>query len=147
MQFYLDTSIFGGYFEDEFSEWSTKLIHSIENGEHYAIISDITIKEIEKAPEHVFNLFQRVIQSNAEFVLMDKRAEDLANLYLKEKIVSQKYKADALHIAIATVNKIDVLVSWNFKHIVHLDKIRLYNAVNLKYGYSIIEIRSPREIV
>lgn len=44
-------------------------------------------------------------------------------------------------------NKVDILVSWNFKHIVNLNRIRLYNATNLKYGYQILEIRTPREIL
>ena len=58
-----------------------------------------------------------------------------------------KFFEDALHIAIATINKVDVLVSWNFKHIVNINRIRLYNSVNLKSGYSMIDIRSPREIL
>lgn len=71
----------------------------------------------------------------------------LANHYLDENVVSDKYLIDAQHIAIATVNKVDVVVSWNFQHIVNLNKIRSYNGVNLKYGYSLIEIRSPRELI
>jgi hypothetical protein len=66
---------------------------------------------------------------------------------MDQKIVSQKYYGDALHIAIATVIGVDVLVSWNFKHIVNLDKIKLFNSVNLKEGYSILEIRTPREVI
>ncbi len=66
---------------------------------------------------------------------------------MKDKIVTHKYRSDALHIAIATINKVDVLTSWNFKHIVNLSRIRLYNSINLKYGYGQIEIRSPRDIV
>ena len=54
---------------------------------------------------------------------------------------------DALHVALATLNNADVLASWNFKHIVNLDRINLYNSINLRLGYKIIEIRSPREIL
>jgi len=54
---------------------------------------------------------------------------------------------NALHIAIATINQVSVLASWNFKHIVNLDRIRMYNSVNLKNGFSILEIRTPREIL
>jgi hypothetical protein len=79
--------------------------------------------------------------------LSDDESEHLAEQYIKEGAINRSSEEDALHIAIATVNKVDVLVSWNFKHIVNLDRIRKYNAVNLKYGYSIIEIRSPREIL
>jgi hypothetical protein len=81
-----------------------------------------------------------------EVVISDAESRDLANLYLDEKAVSSKYYEDALHIAIATINKVDVLVSWNFKHIVNLERIRKYNAVNLMNGYTMLEIRNPREI-
>ncbi len=73
--------------------------------------------------------------------------EDLADAYLKEGAITKKWHEDALHIAIATINKVDVLVSWNFKHIVNLDKIKKYNGVNLKHGYTMLEIRNPREIL
>ena len=71
----------------------------------------------------------------------------LAEQYILEGAVSGKFYEDALHIAISTINQVNVLASWNFKHIVNLDRIRQYNAVNLKSGYSILEIRSPREIL
>jgi predicted nucleic acid-binding protein len=147
MRLYLDTSIFGGYFEDEFSEWTVKLIDRIVEGDDVAVISDITLRELENAPDSVRNLSERVIQENAELVEMTDEAEKLSQNYIKEKVVTQKYFADAVHIAIATINKVDVLVSWNFHHIVNLKRIRLYNSVNLKYGYTLLEIRSPREIV
>jgi hypothetical protein len=80
-------------------------------------------------------------------VLNDEEAEYLAGAYLKEGAITRKFYEDALHIAIATINKVDVLVSWNFKHIVNLDRIKMYNGVNLKHGYIILEIRNPREIL
>jgi hypothetical protein len=72
---------------------------------------------------------------------------DLADSYMKRNIVTTKYYADALHIAIATVLGVDVLVSWNFKHIVNLNKIKLFNSVNLQEGYPLIEIRTPKEVI
>lgn len=80
-------------------------------------------------------------------MISDVNARELADYYLKEKIITAKFYSDALHISIATINKVDVLTSWNFKHIVNLNRIRLYNSVNLKYGFNMIEIRSPRDIV
>lgn len=72
-----------------------------------------------------------------------------ASLYLRisVRVGCRKFHEDALHIAIATIHKVDVLVSWNFKHIVNLDRIKKYNGVNLKHGYMILEIRNPREIL
>ena len=61
--------------------------------------------------------------------------------------IAARMRADALHIAVATVARVDVLVSWNFKHIVNLRRIHAYNAVNLKRGYPLLEIRTPREVL
>ena len=71
----------------------------------------------------------------------------LAEKYLELKIVSENYYGDALHIAIATVLCVDLLVSWNFKHIVNLNRIKLFNSVNLREGYGILEIRTPMEVI
>ena len=147
MRLNIDTSVFGGCFEQEFELWSNKLIEKILSGEYVALVSDITLAELSKAPKYVRDLADNVISKNAEFVLANSDAQELANKYLKGKIVTEKFRSDALHIAAATVHKIDVLTSWNFKHIVNLNRIRLYNSVNLKYNYSLIEIRSPRDIV
>ena len=147
MKLYIDTSVFGGYFEAEFELWSKKLIDGIIHGEYTAVVSDITLTELSGAPKYVRDLADKVISENAEFILADNEAEELAGRYIKEKIVTQKFRSDALHIALATIHKIDVVTSWNFKHIVNLNRIRLYNSVNLKHGYSIIEIRSPRELI
>jgi len=82
-----------------------------------------------------------------EVLKITEEIRSLAKLYIKEKVVTQKYYGDALHIACATVNQIDVLVSWNFTHIVNFNRILLYNSVNLKQGYRSIQIYSPREVL
>lgn len=74
------------------------------------------------------------------------RAEELAAAYIEDGAIDARMRADALHIALATVARVDVLVSWNFRHIVNLKRIRAYNAVNLKSGYPVLEIRTPREV-
>ncbi|MGI8892205.1 MAG: PIN domain protein [Bacteroidia bacterium] len=147
MKLYIDTSVFGGYFEPEFELWSKNLFNQIIEGSYTAAVSDITLLELENAPKKVLKFANSIISQNAEFLLADVDARLLADYYLKEKIITARFHSDALHIAIATINKIDVLTSWNFKHIVNLNRIRLYNSVNLKYGYSMIEIRSPRDII
>ena len=97
MRIYIDTSVIGGYFDEEFQEWSQKLFEEFRSGKKTAIISDVTLGELEDAP--------------------------------------------------LNVNRADILVSWNFKHIVNYKLIRLYNSVNLKYGYPVLEIRTPRETI
>jgi len=71
----------------------------------------------------------------------------LADTYIAENVVGETSREDCFHIALATINKVDILVSWNFKHIVNVFRIRGYNAVNLKLGYTQIDIRSPKDIV
>ncbi len=144
---YTDTSVFGGCFDDEFSEHSKKFIEQLKTGKQILVISDLTIRELEGAPRKVKDLFQALPKMFVEYVALDKEARDLADKYIEEQALTRKSFVDAQHIAIATTNHVDVLVSWNFKHIVNLRRIRLFNAANLKYGYSFIEIRSPREII
>lgn len=144
---YVDTSVFGGCFDAEFEEWSNKLIEEFKLGLKVLIISDLTLKELEEAPADVKNLVGEIPGEHKEYVILNDEARDLASHYIEEGVVSDGYLVDAQHIAIATVNRVDILVSWNFRHIVNLTKIRLYNSVNLKYGYSLLEIRSPREVL
>jgi len=144
---YIDTSVIGGCFDSEFSKWSNKLVEEIISGYNIAVISDVTIDEIEKAPLQIRDKLDEIIRSNCELISSDPEIENLAEKYILQGAVTIKFYEDALHIALATVYKVDVLASWNFKHIVNLDKIRSYNSVNLKYGYSILEVRSPREII
>jgi len=144
---YIDTSVIGGCFDAEFKEWSVKLFEEFQSGNKIAVISDITLDELSFSRPEVRNHLDLISKNHKEYVLNDEEAEELADKYIKEKAVTQKSLQDALHIAIATINKVDVLVSWNFKHIVNLDRIRKYNAVNLMNGYTMLEIRNPREIL
>jgi len=128
---YTDTSVFGGCYDEEFSKWSMKLIDEFKNGKNILVLSDLTLKEIEESPRHVRDIINSIPKNYIEYALLDDDAKALAQKYIFEKAVSQRYLVDAQHIAIATINKVDLLVSWNFKHIVNISKIRLYNAVNL----------------
>ena len=127
--------------------WSKQLFDEFKTGKKTAVISDITLDELENARQEVRDLLKLIPESSKEYVLNDEEVEELAVAYLKEGAVTKKFHEDALHIAIATINKVDVLVSWNFKHIVNLDRIKKYNGVNLKHGYTILEIRNPREVL
>jgi hypothetical protein len=82
---------------------------------------------------------------STEFLDTTAEAVELATEYITEKVVGQTSFADCLHIALATINRADFLISWNFKHIVNVQRIRGYNSINIKNGYRQIEIRSPRE--
>ena len=144
---YIDTSVIGGCFDIEFEEWSNKLFDEIKAGQKIAIISDITLDVLSFAREHIYKHVDSIPEQYKEFVISDDETMQLADEYIKYGAVTKKFYEDDLHIALATIIHADVLVSWNFKHIVNLDRIRKYNAVNLIFGYSMLEIRNPREIL
>ena len=142
---YIDTSVFGGYFDSEFAEHTIPLFERLTNNEFVLLFSTVTQDELENAPENVKNLVKSMKTMNTEFLEISEEAVELATEYIAEKVVGQTSFADCLHIAIATINRADFLVSWNFKHIVNVQRIRGYNSINIKYGYRLLEIRSPRE--
>lgn len=141
---YLDTSVFGGYFDSEF-EISTKNFFKILISQKVRIlVSEILELEIYQAPNQVVELYESL--SNIEQVELTNEAQQLAELYINEKVVGRTSIADCQHIALATIYKADVLASWNFKHIVNLERIRGYNSINFREGYQMTEIRTPNEI-
>ena len=144
---YIDTSIVGGYFDDMFSADTKALFTRMENKELIFIISSVLRQELKQAPEHVRTLLNQYDKACFEYVDLTEEAIKLADRYIAEKVVGKTSVNDCRHIAIATLNKADILASWNFRHIVNLERIKGYNGVNLKYGYSIIEIRSPKELL
>jgi predicted nucleic acid-binding protein len=142
---YIDTSVFGGYFDEEFSENTVPLFERIMNNEFIVLFSTVTQDELESAPERVKELVNSIKAENSIYLDTTDEAYDLAMEYISEKVVGQTSFADCLHIALATVNRADFLISWNFRHIVNVHRIRGYNSINIKNGYRILEIRSPRE--
>jgi hypothetical protein len=144
---YIDTSIVGGYFDVEF-EFETKLLFErLEKKEVIFVISDLMEIELEQAPDKVKNLLYNFSNDSFERVNLTKEAQELGQLYVNEKVVGQSSIEDCYHIAMATINNVDVLASWNFKHIVNFTRIKGYNSVNLKSGYKLLEIRNPKDLV
>lgn len=144
---YLDTSVIGGCFDEEFAEYSNKLFDMFRQGTARAVISQAVLDEVALAPQNIQGVLATLPKSAVIYIAITDEAIALAEKYLKVKAVPRKYYADAVHIALATVERADVLVSWNFKHIVNLNRIKIFNAVNMSEGYPLIEIRSPREVL
>ena len=142
---YIDTSVFGGYFDEEFAEHTIPLFNRLKSNEFTLLFSTVTQDELEGAPEKVKELVKSLKIESTEFLDTTDEAIDLATEYITEKVVGLTSYADCLHIALATINRADFLVSWNFKHIVNVQRIRGYNSINIKNGYRQLEIRSPRE--
>ena len=144
---YIDTSVFGGYYDNEFEEFTRPLFERIINKDCILLYSTITQDELENAPKDVRELVNHLKVEFTEFLDITDEAVDLAMGYISEKVVGQTSYADCLHIALATINRADFLVSWNFKHIVNVKRIMGYNSVNIRNGYKQLEIRSPRDLM
>ena len=144
---YIDTSVVGGYQDDEFSDDTKNLFERIKNEDFNVYLSEISRLELLPAPKRVQDVVELIPKSCLNYLEFTEEAKQLAEYYIQEKILGAASLDDAYHIAIATVNRIEILLSWNFRHIVNLDKIRLFNAINLKNGYPSIEIRSPKELL
>ena len=126
LRVYLDTSVIGGCFDIEFSVESHAILKMAKQGKITLLVSDLLLEELTHAPENVKGVLPQVPVDSVEQVI---RGED------------------AHHVALATIARADVIASWNFAHIVNFKKIRLFNAVNLREGYPLIDIRSPSEVV
>ena len=146
-RFYFDTSVFGGVFDSEFEEDSLVLFERVKLGQIICVYSNLTESEISKAPERVKQFFIEIKDEHKEKVFLTPEALKLAQKYVEEEVVGATSLDDCLHIATATLNKVDLLVSWNFKHIVNIYRIRGYNAINLREGHINLNIHSPKEIV
>jgi hypothetical protein len=147
LRIYLDTSVIGGCFDSEFQIWSEALVRDFRQGRYIAVISDVTAAEIAPAPDFVKALHQELLSLPSERIRVDDETVSLVQSYAARSVLGKRFINDMLHIALATIAEVDVLVSWNFRHIVRLDKIRLFNAVNIEQGYKQLSIYSPREVI
>lgn len=146
-RYYFDTSVFGGVFDAEFEVESLQIFELVRSGEIICILSEITEGELADAPERVRHFLQNIKKSFVEEIPLTQESTLLAETYINENVVGPTSRNDCLHIAIATVNNADVLVSWNFKHIVNAQRIKGYNCVNLRLGYNELEIVSPKTVL
>lgn len=144
---YVDTSVVGGYFDEEFEFWTRIFFESVRKGEYKVVISELLTQELEFAPDAIRDFLDELPNACKQYIELSEEADNLAKTYIKNNIVGITSLSDCRHIAAATVNDVEILTSWNFKHIVNLNKIHLYNGINLQMGYRTIEIRTPREIV
>ena len=146
-RFYMDTSVWGGLYDAEFVQETTMLFDMVKKGQIVCLFSDISINELMRAPEKVRLFFESLPENQKEKVAITPEILQLAKTYVDEHVVGKTSFDDCVHIATATVHKADLLVSWNFKHIVNIYKARGYNSINIKLGYPVLNIHSPKEIV
>lgn len=143
---YVDTSVFGGFFDEEFCGPSSAFFDEVRSGRFLAIVSSIVLDELRDAPEDVRQLYM-ALSPRIVVTELTEPALLLARSYIAAGIVGPRWYPDALHVAAATVNECRAIVSWNFRHIVHFEKISLYNGVNLAQGFGPLAIHTPQEMV
>jgi predicted nucleic acid-binding protein len=144
---FVDTSVFGGVFDIEFSGISRRFFDEVREGKHIVLLSETTSRELVRAPIYIQQFYADLPANYIEKIDTNREIVDLTDAYLAAKVVSKRWIDDASQVATATVARADALVSWNFKHMVKWEKIRGFNAVNLKLGYPIMTIFTPREVI
>jgi len=144
---YIDTSVIGGYFDKEFEYPTKKLFDRIINKDFIVYFSEVNETELFLAPPYIKELKNVIPPECLKYIEIDDEVELLTQTYIKEKALGKSSENDAYHIALASVNRLDCLISWNFKHIVNFDKIKMFNSINLRLGYPLIDIRSPLEFL
>ena len=147
MKFYVDTSVWGGHEDKAFEQWTIPFFEQARQGRFMIILSDLTLRELLYAPPKVRSLTLSIPTPFLILTSITAEAERLANHYVNEGALSEKFISDAQHIAMSAILQADGLISWNFKHMVNFFRIKQYNAINLKFGYSTIDIRSPKEVL
>jgi predicted nucleic acid-binding protein len=147
LRIYIDTSVVGGCLDQEFRKTSCELFEMARRGEIILLISDLLRAELERAPTEIQKVITDLPDESFEMTYASQETENLRNHYLQSGVVGDASLNDAHHVAIASVSGADLVVSWNFKHLVHFVKIRGFNSVNLREGYNMIHICSPLEVV
>lgn len=151
LRFYFDTSILNFALADDVpkeKEATLKLLGEVNFGIYEANISEVVLGEIERAPEEKDKALLELIRKYPlENLSVTEEIRNLARRYIQEGIIPKKYEDDALHIACASVNNLDAVISWNFEHIVKLKTKREVVGINVLLGYKEIDIYSPWEVV
>lgn len=146
LRIYVDTSVFGGCFDTEFDAESKRFFDLVRVGRILVLVSQVIVDELGDAPSSVRDLFLSLATDAVAPIDLTPDVIELRDAYIAAGIVSPRFVDDATHVAAATVARADAIVSWNFKHIVRIDKMRAYNQVNLQMGFGLLSIVSPQEV-
>ena len=147
---YLETTLFNYYFDTDRDAHAdtVRLFKAIAAGKYEAFTSEAVLDELKEAPdEKRVAMVALVEEYSIEILLFNEEAETLANAYATEGIIPLKYKTDGIHIAVATINNLDFIVSLNFRHIVNEKTARMTHVVNIRQGYRPVKIVSPMEMM
>ena len=143
---YVDTSVIGGCFDPEFAAWSRLLVEDFRRRRLRPVVSDVVSMEVDLAPPNVRSQYNELVGLGAEILVVTRQVDDLAVAYAEQGVLSWRSRNDMLHVALASFARVDALVSWDFRHLVRVDKVRAFNAVNARLGVPPATIASPREV-
>ena len=146
VQVYVDTSVFGGVYDDEFAEASKRFFSRVRDGEYLVLVSQITLDELLEAPEKVREVLSSLPEGSVRELPVDDETKNLARAYVDAGALDEAFSEDASHVAVASVAGANLILSWNFRHIVNYTRIQKFNAVNLLNGYKTMDVRSPLEV-
>lgn len=143
---YIDTSVVGGAFDPEFALPTSTFLQQAREGRYGLVVSDVVLEEVHRGPDRVRLLLADLLPST-DLVGVTEEAVGLRDAYIAAGVLAPRWGADGLHVALATLSGCALLVSWNFRHIVHYEKVPMYNAVNRSRGCQGIAICSPPEVL
>lgn len=144
---YVDTSVFGGTQDNEFRVASKKFFEMVKRGEFHVLFSDAVLVELINAPPAIKEILGGLSSDLLELVTIDEEVDELTDQYIKAGVLGPASYYDAQHVATATVARADLILSWNFRHIVNFNRIKGFNSVNIRLGYHAMTIMSPREVI
>ena len=154
LRLYLDTSVLNFLFAEDVPEFKKITEEFFENyvkkGKYITYVSDVVIREIEKTIDEIkkISLLELIKKYSLQILTLNKDSDALANVYIRENIIPARKIEDAQHIAISTCNQIDILVSWNFKHLANIQKQIAVRIVNEKEGYFYpLILTNPMEVI
>lgn len=150
LKLYLDTSVVGAVCDpgpEERLVATRRILHGVKKGLWEGYLTTLVLEEVERAPDSVRDKIGRELRGSP-LIVLEESSESLAlaQAYISAGVVPSDYEDDARHIAIATVNDIRVVVSWNFRHMVNIERKHKINSVNLREGLPLIDLVSPWEV-
>lgn len=151
LKLYLETTVWNFLFEErdlEKRKWTEYLFQDYLEGCYKLYISEVVMEEIRRARSPKRGKLEQAIRMYEPIILtFDNEGKRLVDKYLNAKLLPERYVDDVNHLAIASKNEIDVLVSWNLRHIVKLRTKTFVNSINMTEGYKSLEILTPQEVV
>ena len=143
----MDSSVISGMFDsNDHPAKAQPFWDAVFNEKIRIIVSSVMVDELQNAPENVWNFYGLLPESQIERVISTSLSNTLAGRYIKAGILTPNHLTDCKHVALATINRADVLVSWNTKHIVNKNRIRFFNAVSIGFGCDEIKILTPNTL-